>query len=53
MQHNRDVLIAGASIAGPALAWWLRRHGFSPTVVELAPAPREGGQAIDLRGAAR
>ena len=53
MQHNRDVLISGASIAGPALAYWLRRHGFNPTVVELAPAPRAGGQAIDLRGAAR
>jgi 2-polyprenyl-6-methoxyphenol hydroxylase-like FAD-dependent oxidoreductase len=53
MQHNRDVLISGASIAGPALAYWLRRHGFNPTVLELAPAPRAGGQAIDLRGAAR
>jgi 2-polyprenyl-6-methoxyphenol hydroxylase-like FAD-dependent oxidoreductase len=50
---NRNVLISGASIAGPALAYWLRRHGFHPTVVERAPAPREGGQAIDLRGAAR
>jgi 2-polyprenyl-6-methoxyphenol hydroxylase-like FAD-dependent oxidoreductase len=53
MQHNRDVLISGASVAGPSLAYWLRRHGFNPTVVELAPAPRAGGQAIDLRGAAR
>jgi 2-polyprenyl-6-methoxyphenol hydroxylase-like FAD-dependent oxidoreductase len=53
MQRNRDVLISGASIAGPALAYWLRRYGFNPTVVELAPAPRAGGQAIDLRGAAR
>jgi 2-polyprenyl-6-methoxyphenol hydroxylase-like FAD-dependent oxidoreductase len=53
MQHQRDVLISGASIAGPALAYWLRRYGFNPTVVEVAPAPRSGGQAIDLRGAAR
>lgn len=51
--NNRTVLISGASIAGPALAYWLRRHGFSPTVVERAPAPRPGGQAIDLRGTAR
>jgi 2-polyprenyl-6-methoxyphenol hydroxylase-like FAD-dependent oxidoreductase len=50
---NRDILISGASIAGPALAYWLRRHGFNPTVVERAPAPRAGGQAVDLRGAAR
>jgi len=26
---NRNVLISGASIAGPALAYWLHRHGFS------------------------
>jgi 2-polyprenyl-6-methoxyphenol hydroxylase-like FAD-dependent oxidoreductase len=51
--QNRDILISGASIAGPALAYWLRRYGFNPTVVERAPAPRAGGQAVDLRGAAR
>lgn len=45
------VLISGASIAGPALAYWLGRHGFEVTVVELAPALREGGQAVDFRGA--
>lgn len=50
---NRDVLISGASVAGPALAWWLRRYGFRPTIVERAPAPRSGGQAVDLRGTAR
>jgi len=50
---NRDILISGASVAGPALAYWLRRYGFRPTVVERAPAPRDGGQAIDLWGAAR
>ncbi|MFG3014242.1 FAD-dependent monooxygenase [Streptomyces cinerochromogenes] len=47
---NRNVLISGASIAGPALAYWLGRHGFQPTVVELAPALRQGGQAVDFRG---
>ncbi|MFD1147142.1 FAD-dependent monooxygenase [Saccharothrix hoggarensis] len=47
------VLISGASVAGPALAYWLRHHGFAPTVVERAPAPRPGGQAVDLRGTAR
>lgn len=46
------VLISGASVAGPALAYWLRRHGFTPTVIERAPAPRVGGQAIDIRGVA-
>ncbi|WP_418960717.1 FAD-dependent monooxygenase [Streptomyces tritici] len=47
---NKNVLISGAGIAGPALAHWLGRHGFRPTVVELAPALREGGQAVDFRG---
>ncbi|MFG2521531.1 FAD-dependent monooxygenase [Streptomyces sp. NPDC048527] len=48
---HRNVLIAGAGIAGPALAHWLKRHGMQATVVERAPAPREGGQTVDLRGA--
>lgn len=47
---NRNVLISGASIAGPTLAYWLGRHGFNPTVVEIAPALREGGHAVDFRG---
>jgi len=51
--QNRDVLISGASIAGPALAYWLSQHGFTTTVVERAPAPRTGGQTVDLRGAGR
>src|SRR3954452_25055477 len=50
---TRSVLISGAGIAGPALASWLTRRGFAVTVVERAPSPRSGGQAVDLRGAAR
>ncbi|MFG2040909.1 FAD-dependent monooxygenase [Dactylosporangium sp. NPDC048998] len=46
------VLICGASIAGNALAYWLRRAGCEVTVVERAPALREGGYAIDIRGVA-
>ncbi|MDG4865142.1 FAD-dependent monooxygenase [Streptomyces sp. T-3] len=45
-----DILISGASIAGPALALWLARHGARVTVVEKAPALREGGFAVDFRG---
>lgn len=52
MQHGKHVLISGASVAGPALAYWLRRHGFHPTIVERAPGVRRGGQAIDVRGVA-
>src|SRR5436305_728377 len=44
-----DVLIAGASIAGPVTAYWLRRYGFRVTVVERAPELRKaGGHAVDL-----
>ncbi|MEV6400439.1 FAD-dependent monooxygenase [Streptomyces sp. NPDC051907] len=50
--RNRDVLISGASIAGPALALMLRRYGFNPTVVERAPELRPGGYKVDLRGVA-
>ncbi|TYB57614.1 FAD-dependent oxidoreductase [Nonomuraea sp. PA05] len=43
------ILISGASVAGPVLAYWLVRHGFSVTVVERAPALRKtGGHAVDL-----
>ena len=50
--RNRNVLISGAGPAGTTLAYWLRRHGFRPSVVERAPALRDGGQAVDIRGAA-
>ncbi|MCU7724676.1 FAD-dependent monooxygenase [Actinoplanes sp. KI2] len=45
-----DVLISGASIAGPALAYWLGRFGHQATIVEVAPALRTGGNAVDFRG---
>jgi 2-polyprenyl-6-methoxyphenol hydroxylase-like FAD-dependent oxidoreductase len=50
--ENREVLISGAGLGGPALAYWLRRHGFRPTVVEKAPGLRDGGYKVDVRGAA-
>ncbi|OBB59818.1 FAD-binding monooxygenase [Mycobacterium sp. 852013-51886_SCH5428379] len=45
------VLISGAGIAGPALALWLTRNGFSVVVTEIADDIRPGGQTVDLRGA--
>ncbi|WP_039936204.1 FAD-dependent monooxygenase [Streptomyces himastatinicus] len=48
----KTVLISGGGIAGPALAHWLHRHGFETTIVERAPSPRPGGQAVDIRGVA-
>ncbi|MEV6636895.1 FAD-dependent monooxygenase [Actinoplanes sp. NPDC051470] len=44
------VLISGASVAGPALAYWLGRAGCETTVVEAAAALRRGGYAVDFRG---
>ncbi|MFC4588879.1 FAD-dependent monooxygenase [Sphaerisporangium corydalis] len=49
---NQSILISGASIAGTTLAYWLHRHGFTPTVVERASSIRPGGYKIDIRGAA-
>lgn len=49
----RRILITGASVAGPALAFWLARAGEHVTVLERAPAFRDGGQNIDVRGAGR
>ena len=46
---NTTVLISGASIAGPTLAYWLRRYGFTPTVIERAPQLRAGGYPVDVR----
>jgi 2-polyprenyl-6-methoxyphenol hydroxylase-like FAD-dependent oxidoreductase len=47
---NTTVLVSGASIAGPSLAYWLSRYGCRVTVVERAPALRPGGQAVDFKG---
>ncbi|GAB4588789.1 FAD-dependent monooxygenase [Nocardia sp. IFM 10818] len=49
--RNTTVLISGAGVAGPALAYWLQRYGFEVTVVEKAAMLRAGGQAIDFTGA--
>jgi 2-polyprenyl-6-methoxyphenol hydroxylase-like FAD-dependent oxidoreductase len=48
-----SILISGASIAGPALAYWLNVQGWRTTVVERFAELREDGQNIDVRGAGR
>jgi 2-polyprenyl-6-methoxyphenol hydroxylase-like FAD-dependent oxidoreductase len=50
--ENRTVLISGGGIAGSTLAYWLARHGFSPTVVEHADTLRSSGSPVDVRGPA-
>lgn len=47
------VLVTGASIAGPALAWGLAKSGFDVVLLERSAAPRETGQNIDVRGLGR
>lgn len=49
----KKVLISGASIAGPTLAFWLDRYGFETTIVERAESLRLGGQNVDIKGAAQ
>jgi 2-polyprenyl-6-methoxyphenol hydroxylase-like FAD-dependent oxidoreductase len=46
------VLISGAGVAGPTLAYWLAEHGLRPTVVERAQGLRSSGNPVDVRGPA-
>lgn len=44
------ILISGAGIAGPTLAYWLLKHDHEPVIVEHAPVFRSGGYMIDFWG---
>ncbi|KAF2824147.1 FAD/NAD(P)-binding domain-containing protein [Ophiobolus disseminans] len=48
------VLVSGSGIAGPTFAYWLNEllPTSDITILERAPEPRFGGQAVDLRSAA-
>jgi 2-polyprenyl-6-methoxyphenol hydroxylase-like FAD-dependent oxidoreductase len=46
-----NVLVVGASIAGPATAYWLAKAGARVTVIERFPSLRTSGQAVDIRTA--
>jgi 2-polyprenyl-6-methoxyphenol hydroxylase-like FAD-dependent oxidoreductase len=45
------ILVSGAGVAGPCLAYWLQRYGFEPTIVERSPRLRKGGYVVDFWGA--
>lgn len=45
---NRNVLVSGGGVAGSALAVWLARRGFAPTVVDLDPGPRAEGDHVEV-----
>jgi 2-polyprenyl-6-methoxyphenol hydroxylase-like FAD-dependent oxidoreductase len=44
------IIINGVGIAGPTLAYWLRKAGHEVLLVEAAPRLRTGGYAIDFWG---
>jgi 2-polyprenyl-6-methoxyphenol hydroxylase-like FAD-dependent oxidoreductase len=44
------VIINGAGIAGPTLAFWLRKSGHEVTLVEEAAQLRRGGYIVDFWG---
>lgn len=44
-----NILVVGASIAGPTAAYWLAKTGANVTVIERFPNFRTSGQGIDIR----
>jgi len=44
------IVINGAGIAGPTLAYWLRKAGHDVLLVEAAPQLRRGGYVLDFWG---
>ncbi|KAJ4370620.1 hypothetical protein N0V83_005141 [Neocucurbitaria cava] len=52
--RTMHVLISGAGIAGPALAWWLARNGIAQvTIIEKAQSILPHGHNVDIGGSAR
>jgi 2-polyprenyl-6-methoxyphenol hydroxylase-like FAD-dependent oxidoreductase len=52
VRRRLEILISGAGIAGPTLAYWLVRRGHRPVLVERTPDLCVGGHAVDIRGTA-
>lgn len=50
--HSMRVLISGAGIAGPTLAWFLAKTGACVTVVEKSQSLLPHGQNVDISGSA-
>jgi len=48
--NGRTVLIVGASFAGLSSAYWMSELGYEVTVVDIAPAVRKGGTAVNIQG---
>ena len=52
LSKTKKILVVGASIAGPALCYWLKKFGFLPTLIEKNTLLRQGGFPVDIRGIA-
>ena len=50
MKQIEKILISGAGISGLTLAWWLKKYGFKPTIIDKAPSRRLGGYIINFWG---
>eukprot|EP01111_Echinosteliopsis_oligospora_P011575 TRINITY_DN3853_c0_g1_i2.p1 TRINITY_DN3853_c0_g1~~TRINITY_DN3853_c0_g1_i2.p1 ORF type:complete len:349 (+),score=69.73 TRINITY_DN3853_c0_g1_i2:109-1155(+) len=48
---TKKILVSGAGIAGPTVAYWLTQYGMNVTIVERSPEMRNSGQNVDIRGA--
>ena len=46
--NSKQVLIIGGGIAGPVLAIFLQRAGFSPQIFESTNGPSDAGGALGL-----
>ena len=49
--NGKTVLIVGASFAGLSSAYWMSELGYDVTLVDIAPAVRRGGTAVNIQGA--
>lgn len=47
---QRTAVIVGAGVAGLAAAWWLKKIGWQPVIIERAPDLRNAGYMIGLSG---
>ena len=49
---SKRVLVVGAGVAGSVVSYWLKKFGFSPTLIERSKSLRQNGVGLDIRGSA-
>lgn len=50
MTERKRALIVGAGVAGLTAAWWLRKAGWQPVLIERAADLRDAGYMLSLSG---